>query len=260
VRTAAPLLPLLTEEIYRGLTGERSVHLTDWPDASSLPADDALVSSMDRVRDVCSAASSVRKAANLRVRLPIASVTVAAPDASSLEPFSSLIADELNAKSVELTSDVDAHGDLVLQVVPSVLGPRLGPAVQQVIKHVRADGEYSLRLQPKDPDTARALPGNDALVVLDTVLTPELEAEGLARDIVRLINQARKDSGLHVSDRVRVSLVVPDDVRSAVDVHHDYVRSETLATELMVVDQLSNGHRLELPDGRHIHIGVVKAD
>jgi isoleucyl-tRNA synthetase len=276
-RTAAPLLPLLTEEIYRGLTGERSVHLTDWPDASALPADDALVAAMDRTRDVCSAASSVRKAANLRVRLPIASLTVAAPDASSLAPFASLIADELNAKSVELTDDVGAHGDLVLQVVPAVLGPRLGPAVQSVIKAVRAgdwsrdaegrvvvgehvleEGEYTLRLQPKDAETARALPGNDALVVLDTVLTPELEAEGLARDVVRLINQARKDSGLHVSDRVRVTLVVPDDVRAAVGTHGDYVRSETLSNELMVVEQLSNGHRLELPDGRHVHIGVVK--
>jgi isoleucyl-tRNA synthetase len=234
---------------------------------------------MDRVREVCSAASSVRKAANLRVRLPIASVTVAAPDASALEPFSSLIADEVNAKSVLLTDDVAAHGELVLQVVPAVLGPRLGPAVQQVIKavrsgdwsrdadgrvvvgeHVLAEGEYSLRLQPKDADTARALPGNDALVILDTALTPELEAEGLARDVVRLVNQARKDSGLHVSDRVRVSLVVPDDVSAAVEAHHDYVHAETLATEVMVVEQLSNGHRLELPDGRHVHVGVVKED
>ena len=278
-RTAAPLLPLLTEEIYRGLTGERSVHLTDWPDGSSLPSDDALVASMDRVRDVCSAASSVRKAANLRVRLPISSVTVAAPDASSLEPFKALIADEVNAKAVELTDDVAAHGELVLQVVPSVLGPRLGGAVQSVIKAVRAgswtrndagevvvgehtltDGEYTLRLEPKDAETARPLPGNDGLVLLDTVLTPELEAEGLARDVVRLVNQARKDAGLHVSDRVRLSLVVPDDVWAAVDTHRDNVAAETLALEVMRVEQLSNGHRLELPDERHVHIGVVKDD
>ncbi|HUP86136.1 MAG TPA: isoleucine--tRNA ligase [Acidimicrobiales bacterium] len=276
-RTAAPLLPLLTEAIHRGLTGERSVHLCDWPDASTLPADDALVDSMDRVREVCSAASSVRKAANLRVRLPISSVTVAAPGAASLEEFKALIAEEVNAKSVELTDDVATHGDLVLQVVPAVLGPRLGAAVQSVIKAVRAgqwtrdldgnvvvgdhtlaEGEFSLRLEPKDDRTARALPGNDGLVLLDTTMTPELESEGLARDVLRLVNQARKEAALHVSDRVRVSLVVPDDVWAAVDAHLDNLKSETLADEVMRVEQLSNGHRLELPDERHVHIGVVK--
>jgi isoleucyl-tRNA synthetase len=183
----------------------------------------------------------------------------------------------VNAKSVELSDDIAAHGQLVLQVVPSVLGPRLGGAVQSVIKAVRAgdwsrndagdvvvgehtlaEGEYSLRLEAKDPETARALPGNDGLVVLDTVVSPELEAEGLARDVMRLVNQARKDAGLHVSDRVRTTLVVPDDVWAAVQTHIDQVRSETLADEVLRVDQLSNGHRLELPDGRHVHIGVVK--
>jgi isoleucyl-tRNA synthetase len=278
-RVAAPLLPLLSEAIYRGLTGERSVHLTDWPDASSLPADAELVASMDRVRDVCSAASSVRKAAGLRVRLPIASVTVAAPGASALQDFVGLIADEVNAKSVVLTEDVDAHGSQVLQVVPAVLGPRIGGDVQKVIKAVRsgewtrlddgaveagghklAEDEFTLRLQPRDVETARALPGNDGLVVLDTTRTPELEAEGLARDVVRLINEARKAAGLHVSDRVRVTLVVPDDVWAAVDAHAEYVKAETLANQLLRVEQLSNGQRHELPDGRHVHLGVVRDD
>jgi isoleucyl-tRNA synthetase len=278
-RVAAPLLPLLSEAIYRGLTGERSVHLTDWPDASSLPADADLVASMDRVRDVCSAASSVRKAAGLRVRLPISSVTVAAPGASSLQDFVGLIADEVNAKSVVLTEDVDAHGSQVLQVVPAVLGPRIGGDVQKVIKAVRsgdwtrlddgaveagghklAEDEFTLRLQPKDPDTARALPGDVGLVLLDTVTTPELEAEGLARDVVRLVNQGRKDAGLHVSDRVRVTLVVPDDVWAAVDAHGDDVKAETLANQLLRVEHLSNGQRHELPDGRHVHLGVVRDD
>jgi isoleucyl-tRNA synthetase len=280
-QVSAPLLPLLGEAIYKGLTGERSVHLTDWPDASSLPSDPGLVAAMDRVREVCSAASSVRKAAGLRVRLPIASVTVAAPDASSLAPFVELIAEEVNAKSVSLSDDVGGHGDLVLQVVPAVLGPRIGPDVQKVIKAVRAgewsrladgsidvpalgralaDDEFSLRLEPRDPSTTRALPGNDGLVVLDTVVTPELEVEGLARDVVRLVNQARKDTRLHVSDRVRVSLHVHDEVWAAVEAHLDYVKAETLAHSVMRVPELVDGHRLELFDGRAVHIGVVKDD
>ena len=83
-RVAAPLLPLTTETIWRGLTGGRSVHLTDWPAADALPHDRALVAAMDRVRQVCSAALSLRKARSLRVRLPLPQLTVAAPDAARL--------------------------------------------------------------------------------------------------------------------------------------------------------------------------------
>ncbi len=278
-RTAAPLLPMITEAVYRGLTGERSVHLTDWPDAGDVPADPDLVATMDRVRDICSAASSVRKSTGLRVRLPVASVTVAVPDPGALSPFTGLIADEVNAKHVELTDDIAGYGEVVLTVVPSVLGPRLGPDVQKVIKAVRAgdwartgDGavtvldrtlahdEYSLRLVPRDQERARALPGEDGLVVLDTDITPELATEGLARDVVRLVNQARKAADLHVSDRVRLSLVAPDDVWTAVDSHKSYVAAETLAVEVLRVEALVDGQRLELHDGRQVRIGLAPAD
>ncbi len=96
-RVTAPLLPLTTEEVWRGLTGERSVHLTDWPDADTLPGDDALVAAMDTVRDVCSAGSALRKAANLRNRLPLSRLTVVTD--TDLSGFEQLVADELNLKA-----------------------------------------------------------------------------------------------------------------------------------------------------------------
>ena len=106
-RVAAPLLPLVTEAVWRGLTGadgtDASVHLADWPVASALPCDPTLVADMDRVREVCSAAHSIRKARGLRARLPLASLTVAAPDADRLAPYLDLIKDEVNVKSVTLT-------------------------------------------------------------------------------------------------------------------------------------------------------------
>ncbi|MFW6205396.1 MAG: isoleucine--tRNA ligase, partial [Actinomycetota bacterium] len=142
-RVVAPLLPLTAEEIWRGLTGGRSVHLTDWPDASALPSDPDLVAAMDAVRDVCSAGLSLRKARGLRVRQPLPSLTVASPDADALRPFASLIADEVNVKRVELTDDVGAYCRQELTVVPRALGPRVGSAVQDVIKAVKA-GEWSL--------------------------------------------------------------------------------------------------------------------
>ncbi|HEX9968838.1 MAG TPA: DUF5915 domain-containing protein, partial [Acidimicrobiales bacterium] len=180
---------------------------------------------------------------------------------------------------VRLTADVDAHGRYVLQVVPAVLGPRLGPDVQKVIKAVRAgewerradgsvvvgdrtlaDDEYSLRLVPVDEATARALPGERGLVVLDTAVTPELEAEGLARDVVRLVQQARKDAGLHVSDRIHLVLDPGkhDDVAAAMESHRDYMADQTLATELVIAGPVTDARRYELSDGRAVHLGLHK--
>src|SRR6185437_9203127 len=174
-RLAAPLLPLTTEAIWRGLTGQRSVHLTDWPDPACLPADHALVTSMDRVRQVVSTALSVRKARGLRVRQPLSQLTVAAPDAGLLAPFIDLIRDEVNVKAVELTDDVAAHGRFELTVNARACGPRLGGDTQKVIRAVREgdwergpdgmvtaagiplrEGEFTERLDAAEPVRAAA--------------------------------------------------------------------------------------------------------
>ena len=135
-RVMAPLAPLTAEEVWRGLTGGRSVHLTDWPTTQEYPKDPELATAMDAVRDVCSAALSLRKVKGLRVRLPLSTLTVASPGAAALRPFVDLIADEVNVKSVELTDDVAAVATFDLQVVPAAVGPRLGGQTQQVIKAV----------------------------------------------------------------------------------------------------------------------------
>ncbi len=252
LRTVAPLLPLVGDYLYTALTGARSVHLADWPDADALPLDPDLVAVMDRVREVCSAALSVRKAAGLRVRLPLCSLTVAGADSTALEPFASLIADEVNVKDVRLVSAVDDAGDLVLSVLPGVAGPRLGAKVQEVLRAARAGhwqssgdgvevggitlqpGEFTLRLVARDDSTTRALPGHDALVVLDTSTTAELEAEGMARDVVREVQRARRTAGLDVGDRIRLRLVLPPDQTAAVEAHRGWVMAEVLAVDLTV--------------------------
>jgi isoleucyl-tRNA synthetase len=246
-RVAAPLLPLTTEAVWRGLTGERSVHLTDWPSVSDLPADDALVAAMDRVRAVCSAALSLRKSARLRVRLPLASLLVAAVDAPVLEPFVDLIADEVNAKTVSLTTDVAEHGHFELVVNARAAGPRLGGDVQKVIRAVKAGewstvdgtvlaagiellpGEYERRLVATDRGATTELPGGSGLVVLDTDVTPELAAEGLARDLIRVVQQARREAGLDVSDRIALVVAALDEVVAAARTHESFIAGETLA-------------------------------
>jgi len=283
-RLAAPLLPLTTEVIWRGLTGGRSVHLTDWPagaelaerpsdtatelaerpsdTAAILPADPALVSAMDEVRNICSTVLSLRKAQNLRVRLPLSEVTVAAADAERLRPFADLIADEVNVKKVDLTADVAAHGRFELVVNARAAGPRLGKQVQTVIKAVKAGEwsedengvvtvfpgrsagsapeagvellpeEYTQRLVAAEPESTAALPGNAGLVVLNSHVTEELEAEGWARDLIRDLQETRKSLGLDVSDRITVVLDVPADHTAWAQTHRDLIAGEILATTL----------------------------
>jgi isoleucyl-tRNA synthetase len=283
-RAAAPVLPLLTDTIWPALTGERSVHLADWPSPDDLPADPELVTAMDTVREVCSAASSVRKAERLRVRLPLASLTVAALDAEALAPYVDLIADEVNVKAVHLTADVASVAEPVVSLEARVLGPRVGADVQKLLGAVRAgnwertagggvevlgrtlaDDEYTLKLVPREGSAAAPLPANRGVVALDTTLTPELEAEGLARDLIRAVNEARRTERLHVSDRIR--LVVDTnghaDVRASVEAHRDLIAAEVLATELVVVGgekhhrHPDEGHRVELSDGRAIHLALT---
>lgn len=279
-RVVAPLAPLTAEEIWRGLTGERSVHLTDWPDAAEFPADHDLVSAMDNARTVCSVALSLRKAKGLRVRLPLSSLTVASSNANALEPFADLIADEVNVKTVLFTTELAGYCEQVLTVVPRALGPRIGGQVQTVIKAVKAgdwslvdgapvaagvtlqEGEYELRLVAADVEHSAPLPGGEGVVVLDTTVTAELAAEGLARDVVRVVQQARRAADLDVSDRIGVALSASPEVAAAVEAYHDFVATEVLADLITVnatTGELPGAFTGEVGEGEPVAVTVQRA-
>ena len=252
LRMAAPFLPLVAEEMWRGLTGERSVHLQDWPDRDAFPADAGLVATMDRVREIASAGLSLRKARRLRVRLPLPSVTVVGVE-EDLAPYAAILQDELNVKAFATAMDEEGYGiTRRLSVNARVLGPRIGAEVQQVIAAARAgiwsvedgavvcggvvleEGEYELVLEAADPSSAiQFLPGG-GFVVLDTTTTPELEAEGLARDLIRQIQDARKAAGLDVADRIRLALTLPAEAAAAARAHEALIAGETLAVSLTI--------------------------
>ena len=273
-RLAAPLLPMATEVIWRGISGGRSVHLTDWPEAGVVPADLGLVAAMDQVREVCSAASSLRKAKKLRVRLPLPKLTVAVEDPERLRPFADLIADELNVKAVELTGDIAAHGRFELTVNARVAGPRLGKAVQAAIKAVKAGtgvlnddgtlsagevvlnpGEYDSRLVAADPGCTAALSDGAGLVVLDDTLTEELESEGWAKDRIRELQDLRKSSGLEVSDRITVVMAVPAERAGWARAHRELIAGEILATGFEFAEPADG---VEIGDG--VRVAIARAE
>ena len=274
-RIAAPLLPLTTEKIYKELTGERSVHLEDWPDASIVPSDDELEKVMDQVRDVCSTTLSLRKVHSRRVRLPLGELTVASPLANALESFVSIITDEVNVHKVTLTTELGQVAKHELQLIPAALGPRLGANTQKVIVAVKkgdwsingdvviAGGvalephEFQVRLVAASGDTetiaSSALADGQGIVLLNIELTDALLAEGAARDIVRMVQQARREAGLAVSDRIVLTLGLPELLQSQVSQFEAYIASETLAQRIDWAQGLDPTGDL---DGNPVHIGV----
>ncbi len=149
--------------------------------------------------------------------------------------------------------------------------------MQQVIKAVRAgdwsvsggtvtaggvellDGEYELKLVATDPEQSASLPGGEGVVVLDTAVTPELAAEGLARDIVRVVQQARREADLNVSDRITLTVEASDDVTAAARVHEGFLAAETLASSVLFGPVGDGGFAGEAGDGETVRVQVAKA-
>ena len=256
MRISATLLPLVAEEIWRGLTGERSVHLTDWPIWPDQVVDEDLVQIMDEVRDVVSHAHSLRKANNLRVRQPLRALTVVTD--LDLGRFADLIASEVNVKEVRIQTAEESGLEVrkELAVLPRELDPQVRRHTSALFKAARegnwerVDGGVLMKTDPEivllegqfeattaveaDEGSVADVLNSGAFVVLDTVLDAELEAEGYARDVIRAVQDQRKADDLHVADRIRLSLRVPDEKLAAVESNIEMIAAETLALDTSV--------------------------
>ena len=254
-RALAPLLPLTTEAIFRGLTGEESVHLTPFPEVHAQGLHVDVVHQMDKVREVCTAALSIRNVEQIRVRQPLQALTIVHKDAESLKPYFDLISDELNVKEVRLEAKVEAHATHKIQPNFAILGKRLKaegkedkmkqiiPAIKkgeykflgrgeievagETLRHY--DDEYTALLEPKNKKGTEPLPAQDGLVILDLNLTPELRNEGFARDIIRMVQQARKDAGLQITDHIALSFKGDAELEAAFTQWQKMIEDQTLA-------------------------------
>ena len=271
-QVSAPFLPMIMEEIHTGLTGEQSVHLTEWPDSEILPEDKPLVENMDRIRDAASTALRLREDEGIRVRLPLSSMVIAGPGSSSLSNFLELLTDEVNVKEVKLIEDLDKYATYSLQPNGSLLGPRLGKEVQSVFAAAKSgdwelneDGtakvadvllnaeEFELGLQPHEGITAATLNSGDAIIILDTEITEDLAKEGIARDVIRQVQQARRDAELVVTDRIQIWLDGGETILEGVKTFEEYVASQILATEIIY-------GRAENPDVSTTQVEIENSD
>ena len=282
----APFVPFVAEIIWQNLAGvfedrvPESVHLCDFPAADQESVDDLLSTRMMLIREISSLGRSARMGAQLKVRQPLAKVIVILADSQNqswLEAHDALIKDELNVKEVEYAQQVDQY--ITYQVQPNFrrLGPRIGkqiPALKQALAEVDAaallgeldqtgsasidlpDGSVQLdsediqvRLQAK-PGWAAAQ-GRSCVVVLGTEMTDQLVREGLARDLVRLIQERRKEMDCEYTDRIEVGVVTEsEELRTAITENMAYICSETLATRL-VLESVPDAHSVDLKTSGH---------
>lgn len=254
-----------------------SIHLQDYPDVSNIKFDDELVKEMDLVKEICSVALFLRDKENLRVRLPLNQIKIIGNDIEDLKKYKDIIADEVNVKNVVFESDIDKIATFVIEVDLKKLGSKYGEKLRDIMKAVKenkwkkADGdkveianivlekdEYSIKLKPKkESKNMQALSNNKAIIELDFNITPELELEGLARDLIRIIQQNRKDANLVLSDRIKLSLKTSSQkLIKAIQDNAEYIKNQTLAKELDIVDNISEEFSFgEEIDGDFINIG-----
>jgi isoleucyl-tRNA synthetase len=219
----------------------------------------------------------VRKAHNRRVRLPLQALTVASPDLAGAAAFSDIIRDEVNVRDIHFSTDVGSVATRELQVLPKALGPRLGAQVQSVIAAVKKgewtidsgvpvvggitlqEGEFTLKLVAAPGSASAALGAASGVVVLDVEVTPELEAEGAARDMVRTLQQTRRALDLNVSDRVTVCIDGPPALHAQLEPHLGMISGEVLATSVILGAGSGEPQHEEAVEGAAVRIWMAIA-
>lgn len=258
-RMIAPFAPFLSEELYKNLTGELSVHLSDYPTANVELIDNKLEEVMDRVRDLMTLGRAARESARIKVRQPLTRIYIDGKYEAELAHLVPLMQDELNVKEVVFTKDLNEFMNFTLKPNFKVLGPVLGPKLKLFTQALNAldASEAAPRLERGESltldlsgepfeinkdnvlITISAKEGfdvetdNNLFVILDTTLTQELIDEGLARELISKVQQLRKSNDFEMMDNIRIELDADEAVRNAVEAFRDYIMNETLALELV---------------------------
>lgn len=250
----APFMPFISDEIYRNLTGEDSVHLTDWPKTNPLQVKPELDVEIELARRVVNLGHAIRASKKIRVRQPLATVTIGLPKSVNPDVIllqKDVILEELNVKNLEILKDAGEVAEFVAVPNAKLLGPKYGKEVQTIIQEAKAGNfevqeDHSVKvagfiLLPEEVELAfKGKEGFDVeseegvVVALDTAVTDELYLEGLMREVVRLVQDLRKEAGYEVSDRIQLQLKTTDKLEEAVTKFSDTIKAETLADDLQV--------------------------
>jgi isoleucyl-tRNA synthetase len=281
-KLGAPIAPFFMDKLYRDLTlatqSEKydSVHLAEFPISVENYVNKMLESKMQKAQTISSLVLSLRKKEMIKVRQPLQKVMIPVLDdnqRAEIEAVSDLIKAEVNVKEIVLLDD--ASGVLVKQIKPNfkALGPRFGKDMGLISKEIQGFSKEQIAQLDKEGSLGIVIAGNNVIltledleitsqdiegwlvansngitVALDITISPALKQEGIARELVNRIQNIRKDSGFEVTDKIKVQLKRNGILEEAILENEAYIKSETLTSDLVFVDELENGTEIEFDD------------
>lgn len=269
----APFAPFIADELYAKLTGEESVHLAYFPEADMSLVCEKTEERMDLVRTLVTLARGTREKERIKVRQPLSEILVAGQYEKLIGDLVDLIKEELNVKKVVFDNELDKYMNFQLKPNFKVAGPALGKHIKsfgkslsemspkEVSQKLDSEGSLTIELDGESVKIERefvdirieAKEGfavameNNVFTILDTKLTPELVAEGLSRELVSKVQQLRKQNDFAMMDRINIYVYPDDDVKSAISEYEDYIKTETLADDIVFENKGDtydlNGHK-----------------
>ena len=276
----APMVPFLAEELFKSLTDEESVHLADYPTYDENMINDKVEEKMDLVRDLVTLGRASREEAKIKVRQPLSKVIIDGKYKEIIGDLTELIKEELNVKEVQFEEDLSEFMEFELKPNFRVCGSILGSKVKEFGKVLREadakellgkleEGKVSLELGGEETEIERdfvevkisakegfdVIMENNLFVILDTELNEELLNEGYVREFVSKIQQLRKKKDLDILDNIKISYKSDDEVEKAIERDKEFIKSETLALEVVNED---NDAEVENLNGHDIKINIEK--
>ena len=276
----APFAPFISDEMYQNLTGEESVHLAFFPKADESLIDAKVEERMDLVRTLVALGRGIREKERIKVRQPLTEVMVDGKYEAIISDLTPLIMEELNVKTVVFESKLDDYMNYSLKPNFKVAGPMLGKNIKAfggalagadpaaTVAAIEADGKITMDINGEAVEITKEMVDvrvdakegfavameNNVFAILDTTVTAELAAEGLARELISKVQQLRKQNDYEMMDNIKIFVEADEDVAAAIDTHRDYIMKETLAVAI------ENGADLKSSDlnGHKTGIGVER--
>ena len=268
-KICAPIIPYVTEEIYRNLTGEDSVHFSDYPKYDEKLIDDKIEERMDLVRNLISLGRNVREEAKIKVRQPISEVILDGKKEKIIGDLVDLIKEELNVKSVKFENKLEDYINFVIKPNFKEVGKVLGPKIklfQDALINLTSQDKVKLQnneditvnlsneeftvtnsmvdIRVESKEGFNASYEGDNFIILNTTLTEDLINEGLARETISKIQQIRKNNNFDIADRVVVSYEADKKYTLGIKDYLDFIKDETLALEFNEVNNLSDEYEI----------------
>jgi isoleucyl-tRNA synthetase len=295
VKLLAPFIPFLTEEVYENLVRSPdpeapvSVHHNDWPLADQSLVNNEIMSAMDLAVKLCSLGHAARNTAKIKLRQPLSKAVVLTDErnTNALEKLKELVKDELNIRELNFTKNSQTMVQYKVNPLQKILGPKLGkllPKLATTLSNLdqnalamklRSGESVEITVEGKGvtlmPDEVEIVtnpkPGyvleseGDLIVALDTTITDELKKEGLARDIIRRIQDQRKKAGLDISDHIQIYYHTGPKLRDVFAAHGGFIASETLASKMIESDIPSDCFTAEyVLEGEALRVGIVRSE